>query len=216
MVKKKLDQVVYEYVVNQIERGEILEREHITEQNVADTLEISRTPVRKAFNRLVEDNHLEMIENAGVRVKMQSLTITDFQDRFDLFERLLNHYLFDLEKKEINFDVEQLLLQIDEINTVKKQETHAFENNELIFWDEVLKYSDNAYAKKVMIQTMRECLKDDGYTYDILKNSRSLTVKHLEALAEYLDANDYPNARREVRIFLNQLKLNVIEKGLNY
>jgi len=216
MAKKKLDQVVYEYIVNQIELGEILEREHITEQHVADTLEISRTPVRKAFNRLVEDDYLETIENAGVRVKIQTLTTTDFQERFDLFERLVNHYLFDLEKREIMFDVEQLLLQIDEIKALENKDARDFERSELVFWNIVLKYSDNDYARKVMLQAMRECLMGDGYAYEILRNSRTLTVKHLEKLADYLQASDYANARREIRIFINQLKLNVIEKGLNY
>src|SRR5690625_2175200 len=106
MVKKKLDQVVYEYIVDGIENGDILEREHITEQYIADQLEISRTPVRKAFERLVTEEYLENIANVGVRVKSQKLTSLGFQNRMDFFERLANHYLFDLEKKEIIFEVE--------------------------------------------------------------------------------------------------------------
>ena len=100
-MKKKLDQVVYEYIVGRIEIGDLLVREHITEQYVANTLDISRTPVRKAFTRLVDEGYLEDIANVGVRVKQQDITTADFQEQLDLFERLINFYLFDLEKKVI-------------------------------------------------------------------------------------------------------------------
>ena len=96
MKRKKLDQIVYEYIVERIESGQLFEREHITEQTIANELEISRTPVRRAFERLEKDNYLENIANMGVRVKVQNLTSTDFQNRLDFFERLVNHYLFDL------------------------------------------------------------------------------------------------------------------------
>lgn len=216
MVKKKLDQIVYEFIVNQIERGDLLQREHITEQNIADTLEISRTPVRKAFDRLVYDNYLENIENVGVRVKMQSLTPTAFQERIDLFERLVNHYLFDLEKVEVAFEVETLWMMIKNMKSEMDDTAYAFEKQEYDYWLETLKYSDNYYSKKVLMQTLKECLFDDGEIYSIMRKSRALKITHYQALAEYLKEMNYPRARREIRILLNQLKLNVLEKGKFY
>ena len=216
MVKKKLDQIVYEFIVDQIERGDLLQREHITEQNIADRLEISRTPVRKAFDRLVYDNYLENIENVGVRVKNQSLTPTSFQERMDLFERLVNHYLFDLEKKEVAFEVEKLWLMIEKLKSNIEDTAYAFEKQEYGYWLETLKYNDNHYATKLLMQTLKECLFDDGEIYGIMKNSRSLKVGHYEELAEYLEDTNYSRARREIRILLNQLKLNVLEKGKFY
>lgn len=211
MIKKKLDQVVYEYIVNGIENNEILEREHITEQYIADKLEISRTPVRKAFDRLVAEEYLENIANVGVRVKTQKLTSVGFQNRLDFFERLTNHYLFDLEKKEILFEAEVLDELIDQMRASQKDEQDTFEKLELSFWENILRYDSNLYTQKVLLKTLRECLIVEGYVHEILQNSRSLKLNHLKSLLKYLQEKEYSLARREIRILLNQLKLNVIE-----
>lgn len=216
MAKTKLDQVVYEHVVKQIKNGELLVREHLTEQNIADTLEVSRTPVRKAFNRLVNDNYLENIENVGVRVKMQPLSSKAFQERMDFFERLVNHYLFDLEKQETNFETERLYARIEELKQRVKGDTYEFEEVEYKFWEELLKYSANEYSKKIIMQSIKDALFDEGEIYQILRKSETLKIKHLLKLTEYLKEVNYALARREVRILLNQLRLNVIETGLTY
>lgn len=211
--KKKLDQLVYETIVNRIEHGELLEREHITEQNIANELEISRTPVRKAFDRLVEDEYLENIPNVGVRVKTQKLASSDFQDRLNFFERLVNHYLFDLEKSEIEFDETSLQNIVDEMKDALLYSEDLFEKAEYLFWAELLRYDTNRYTQKILLRTMKECLATNSYIYDILQQSRSLKVDHYEQLTAYLREEEYARARREIRILLNQLKLNVIEMG---
>src|SRR5699024_1940734 len=216
MVKKKLDQVVYEHIVRQIENGQLLQREHVTEQGVADELQISRTPVRKAFNRLVEDNYLEMIENIGVRVKNQELDSKGFQDRLDFIERLINHYLFDLEKKELTFDSSKLQAHIVDMKKMTEKEGYEYESNELDYWCDLLEYSENEYTKNSIMKAIHNILFDDGFIYEIMKDSRQLKSKHLTILMDYLTDNNYVKARREVRILLNQLKLNVIENHYKY
>lgn len=216
MQKKKLDQIVYEYIVTQIDQNELFQREHITEQYIANQLEISRTPVRSAFNRLVEDNYLENVKNVGVRVKIRALTKKDFQERVDLFERLFNHYIFDLEKKETIFDTERL----DQIQMELKKEVHLenqlFEETECEFWEEVLKYSTNKYSKRILIQTIKQVLRDKGDVYQVLQESRNLKIDHFKNIMTQLEEKKYPLVRREVRILMNKLKLNVLESGLTY
>ena len=216
MVKKRLDQIVYEQIVRQIESGQLLPREHITEQWVADELQISRTPVRKAFVRLKEDNYLEMIQNIGVRVKIQTLDSKSFQDRVNFIERLLNHYLFDLEKIEQVFDTSSLKNYLVEMQKQMDKELEAFEDLELDYWRELLKYSENNYTKNSIMQAIQNILFDEGFIDQIMKKSRALKCKHLESLVEYLEEANYVKARREIRILLNQLKLNVIEENYKY
>lgn len=216
MQKKKLDQIVYDYVVTQIDEDELFQREHITEQFIANELEISRTPVRRAFHRLVEDNYLENVKNVGVRVKIQALTNKDFQERVDLFERLFNHYIFDLEKKETIFDTERLSQIQMELEKEVKTEDQIFEELECEFWEELLKYSTNKYSKKILIQTMKQILRDKGEVHQVLEGSRMLKIEHFGHLMTHLEEMKYPLVRREVRILLNKLKLNVLESGLTY
>ena len=216
MQKKKLDQVVYEYVITQIDQNELFQREHITEQYIANQLEISRTPVRRAFPRLVEDNYLENVKNVGVRVKIRSLTKKDFQERVDLFERLINHYIFDLEKKEKVFDTKILEQIVIELENEVNAEDQLFEKIECEFWKELLKYSANNYSKKILIQTIKQMLQDKGEVHQVLKGSRTLKLNHFRDLITHLEQLKYPLVRREVRILLNKLKLNVLESGLTY
>ncbi len=212
-MKKKLDQVVYEYIVGRIEIGDLLVREHITEQYVANTLDISRTPVRKAFTRLVDEGYLEDIANVGVRVKQQDITTADFQEQLDLFERLINFYLFDLEKKEIEFAVDKLTIQIERLKAAEAEQEIDFTKEELIFWEEVLKHNQNSYSKKILLKTLKDSICITGTIGEILEKSRPAIVKNLEQLVTYLAVGNYAYARREIRILLNQLKLNVIEMG---
>ena len=216
MQKKKLDQVVYEYVVTQIDQDELFQREHITEQYIANQLEISRTPVRRAFHRLVEDNYLENVKNVGVRVKIRALTKKDFQERVDLFERLFNHYIFDLEKKEKGFNTEGLQQIVVDLENEVLTDHQLFEKIECEFWKELLKYNTNNYSKKILIQTMKQTLQDEGEVHQVLKESRTVKINHFKDLISHLEEMKYPLVRREVRILLNKLKLNVLESGLTY
>ena len=66
------------------------------------------------------------------------------------------------------------------------------------------------------MQAIQNILFDEGFIDQIMKKSRALKCKHLESLVEYLEEANYVKARREIRILLNQLKLNVIEENYKY
>ena len=213
MKRKKLDQIAYEYIVDRIESGQLFEREHITEQKIANELEISRTPIRRAFERLEEDNYLENIANMGVRVKVQKLTAIDFQNRLDFFERLINHYLFDLEKREIALDLEEITEQLLQMEAVKSDDDQTFDKYEFQYWKNILAHEQNRYSVKVLLNTLREIFDVDGQLQHIMKDSRTLKINHYQKIIDYLKEENYAYARREIRILVNQLKLNVIEMG---
>ena len=213
MKRKKLDQIAYEYIVDRIESGQLFEREHITEQKIANELEISRTPIRRAFERLEEDNYLENIANMGVRVKVQKLTAIDFQNRLDFFERLINHYLFDLEKREIALDLEEITEQLLQMEAVKSDDDQTFDKYEFQYWKNILAHEQNRYSVKVLLNTLREIFDVDGQLQHIMKDSRTLKINHYQKITDFLKEEDYAYARREIRIVVNQLKLNVIEMG---
>lgn len=216
MGHKKLDQVVYELIIEKIEKGQLNEKEHITEQVIADELKISRTPVRKAFLRLVEDNYLENIENIGVRVKKQKIDMQSFQERIDFIEHLVNYYLFNLEKRSVQLDVTELNEILKKLKDSEKIEDNLFEKYQFVFWEVLLKNNKNQYAKKNILKAFEDVLFSEGQVRFILKESRPIILKHLSQLIKLLEDKNYPLSRRELRILFNQLKLNMIESDQFY
>ena len=75
-------QQVYEYVRSKILSMEYYPGDFITDSQVANELNISRTPAREAFQRLENDGLLIAEARRGWRI--YSLTIKDIEDIFDL------------------------------------------------------------------------------------------------------------------------------------
>lgn len=73
--------VAYTYVREAVAEGQFAAGERLTEWQVADTLNMSRTPVREAMRRLVGDGILEFQPNRGTFVRSYSAREID-----ELFE----------------------------------------------------------------------------------------------------------------------------------
>lgn len=76
-IKKKLDdnpfsmlgQIVYEGLYNEILEGRLTVKDKIIELQIAKDLDISRTPVKAALNKLVDKGLVERVEGREYRVK---------------------------------------------------------------------------------------------------------------------------------------------------
>jgi len=65
---KSISDQIYEVLKERILLGSIAPGERIIESTVAEDLRTSRTPVREAFQRLVQDGLVERVPQGGVRV----------------------------------------------------------------------------------------------------------------------------------------------------
>jgi len=65
---KSISDQIYEVLKEQILLGKIPPGERLIESTVAEDLKTSRTPVREAFQRLVQDGLVERVLQGGVRV----------------------------------------------------------------------------------------------------------------------------------------------------
>jgi DNA-binding GntR family transcriptional regulator len=84
---------IYERLKQQILRGEIEPGERLMQNQVAESLKASRTPVREAFRRLEQDGLVERIPQGGVRVTR--LDIETIQDVFGI-RKVLEAYAIEL------------------------------------------------------------------------------------------------------------------------
>lgn len=202
----------YEYMKKKIEQSEWLAGQPIKEQDISQELGMSRTPVRQAFVQLEEENYIEHLDNKGVVVAPKKISKKDFQEAVEFFELMSLHYLQEIERKEIDYatsDLEEALQRMQE----KKEtgEGSDFLKAELEFWNEFLTYAGNDYNVSLMMQTLHTVFEQKGYIQDVIHSSQTEKIVHLSQLITYLENNDYPYARRELRILFNQMIMNIFQ-----
>lgn len=202
----------YEYMKKKIEQSEWLAGQPIKEQDISQELGMSRTPVRQAFVQLEEENYIEHLDNKGVVVAPKKISKKDFQEAVEFFELMSLHYLQEIERKEIDYatsDLEEALQRMQE----KKEtgEGSDFLKAEFEFWNEFLTYAGNDYNVSLMMQTLHTVFEQKGYIQDVIHSSQPEKIVHLSQLVIYLENNDYPYARRELRILFNQMIMNIFQ-----
>lgn len=207
----KREEQAYLYVRDKIEAREWLPHEHLREQDVAQQLGMSRTPIRKAFKRLHEERFIHVEPYKGVRILKPQIDSKAFQERLEYIELMLNHYIHKLEVDEVSFDPTENYVQLDALKTVVRERSSEFEKQELLFWEALLAKEKNTYIRSLILEAIRGCVPDKGQIRKILQQSRQTKMDHFGKLTEYMAEGNYPYARREVRILLNQLNLNVIQ-----
>ncbi len=80
--KENLGDQVYDQVRGMILRGEIPPGRRITENELADSMGISRTPVREALHKLQAEEFLNPLPKGGYAVR--GLTLSEVEETFDI------------------------------------------------------------------------------------------------------------------------------------
>lgn len=206
-----LEEEAYEFIRGKIESREWLPNAHLREQVIAERLNMSRSPVRKAFRRLHEEQLVHIEPHKGVRILAKQIKPKDFRDRTEYIELMLNHYIHKLELNEVVLETMKIQEQLQVMKDKVSQPAADFEQEELFFWKLFLMYEENKYIQLLTLEAIGENMPENGKIQKILQQSRQTKLSHLSQLLDYLAEKNYPYARREVRILLNQLNLNVIQ-----
>ncbi len=81
-----IKEIAYENIKQQIIEGNLKPGVWLREQDLADVMEISRAPIREAFNQLEKEGFIEIIPRKGARVV--SLSKKEIEDIFEIRENL--------------------------------------------------------------------------------------------------------------------------------
>lgn len=85
-IPENLTQQAFKYIRNEIIRGKLGGRQHLTETYFAERFGISKSPVREALNRLESEGLITIVPRRGAFVV--DLSIQDVEEIFDLREAL--------------------------------------------------------------------------------------------------------------------------------
>jgi DNA-binding GntR family transcriptional regulator len=150
---------IYERLKQQILHGEIEPGERLMQNQVAENLRASRTPVREAFRRLEQDGVVERVPQGGVRVTL--LDIEAIQEVFGI-RNVLEAYAVELACGRITAEeigsLKRLVTQAGELLSSGElgRETkikRLFELNSQ-FHDTIYRASGNSYLMS-MINSLR-------------------------------------------------------------
>lgn len=205
-----LRDVVFNTLRQGILTGELKPGERLMEIHLADTLGVSRTPIREAIRMLELEGLVTMIPRRGAEVSRISM-----QDLRDVLEvrRSLDTLAVCLACKRIKEDkikeLEQAALDFAKATETKNATTIA--QADVKFHDIILEASDNKRLSQ-MVNNLAERV----YRYRLEyvkdpKNHEKLINEH-ERILEYIKRGDEENARKAIELHIDNQEKNIISQ----
>lgn len=218
MPRKSLaEDKAYNYIKDQIMIGNLKPATKIIEQKIADTLDISRSPVRVAIKKLSDEGYLDVIPYRGAKVSSNKINKKDIIDRIEMLEMLIQQYIFIIESNNLSLDYKQINIKIDFIrDVIKKRTPHdKIKKSGMQLINLLLKEQPNKYIRNTIISIHNEII---DLETRIVNNNYKVYLKFLDGISvtiDYLEQKNFKQAKKATRIFINQLMLEFIDKKID-
>ena len=196
-VRKSLGEHVFESLKHSIVRGKISSGEWLVESHIAETLGISRTPVREAIHKLEREGLIERQARGGFTVL--GLKRDDIEETFGIRSVLEGYAARLATVKHEAQELEKLENKIDEFqNALDRKKMNLLPAINTAFHD--LLYS---LSKSPKLINMINGLRDQIYRYRqmILKEKKFASTSNLDhkKMLKYIRKRDAEGAERLVR-----------------
>ncbi|WP_300459195.1 GntR family transcriptional regulator [Desulfobacula sp.] len=209
MEKKPLKDKVYKILRYDILTGKIPGGTHITESSIAKRLNVSRTPVREAFQRLTQERLITSLPRAGYIV--ESLSDEDIQDlfsaRFDI-ERLI------IERATQYISTEELQIMGENIQKSKASiKLDNFEKMTILdieFHSIIYKASRSKALYRICVNLSDLTLKY-RYGLNLEKDLWNEVIHNHNNIYQALLAKDQDKAIQALTIHAEQVKVHLLE-----
>lgn len=198
-----LEATAYRELKQRIARAEYMPGTMLSENELADQLGMSRTPIRSAISLLETDGLVESLKGRGVLVKDVS-----FRDFAEMFEVLVSLQLFVIEKaakRGIRFDTEALRRDLDkQIAAVRTEDNVGYYESSLNFTETILNALPNASMQRILDSyrvkfTFKMVSYRKQYPQYKPQRSKNTNEKIYAALAD----NDYEAAKEALEAHYN-------------
>lgn len=205
-------EVAYNYLKEHIDNNILLPDTHLKEVEIANTLGMSRTPVRKAMNQLADEGYIKIEPYKGAVVAKSTLNSRAIVERLQFVELLVMNLFQQMQNKDIHVDAEAL----DRIMSNLTAGLNAGDIDEVFNWEfqmytNLASYHPNSYFRQVALNTITTLhelfMKEIKASRTKFEREREDLLSIYPAMISALKNCDYPNARKQVRIFINQLIL---------
>lgn len=199
-----LESKAHRMIKEKIQRGEYQVGQRLIETEVSRELDLSRTPVRKAFAMLTVDGYLEFEDYKGVIVKNCAITKERYIAMLDVMELLLLGTIDKMEAKSLNFSNHRVLEKAADFLRLEEATERQCMEYQRWFLSEILSYAKNEYYLQVINQFYDDLL--EFGEADVFKSATKLFDKTLDnyvTCGRYIETRDYEAARAIVKQIIN-------------
>lgn len=214
--KKSFTDVAYEKIKELILNEDIGQGEIVSENQLAEYLNMSRTPVREAIRRLEAEGILVSRQGFGTIVKM--LTLKDIEDIFEVREAMeiiasetAIKNITDQEIKEVR---ENFINLLDRYHKGEKIEKKEFTSIDGQIHDLIVKKSDNEYVKMLMERIYFNVDRYRIMSYKVSLDLEESTSQHLDLL-KYMEEGDVETFKEHLKRHLHW-SLNIIREHVRF
>ncbi|MGX7030783.1 GntR family transcriptional regulator [Vagococcus zengguangii] len=203
----KAEEKVRLYIKQNIASQKFLPNMKLVEEDIAKELNISRSPVRAALKKLEKENVVRLIPNKGAYITPKQLSTKEFVDRMQMFELLLIHTLVGMEQWEYQFPADSVVF-FESFNDKKEIDSQELNELQSTFFD----FQKNAYLTDSFKTIIKEVLVySETSSQFSLRELAILFTQLFLSLFEKVQTHQYAAARKQVRVFVNAISLDVID-----
>ena len=187
-----------------LEPGEL-----ITVGDISEQLGISRTPIRTALNRLIEEDLVEIIPGKGTFVtcltEKQANAILDVRELFECYSIQL---ATELRTDEDLDNLEYMLKKQELASKGERKNQQDFLTNDLEFHSAIAKISKNGYLEKQLLQMHVNSMR--YLIASTVENIISLALEEHRELYEQIKNRDSEKAKQCMQKHLWNIKERII------
>lgn len=214
--KKSFTDVAYEKIKELILNEDIGPGEIVSENQLAEYLNMSRTPVREAIRRLEAEGILVSRQGVGTIVKM--LTLKEIEDIFEVREAMeliasetAIKNITEQEIKEVRENFQNLLDRYHRGEKIEKKEFTSIDGQ---IHDLIVRKSDNEYVKMLMERIYFNVDRYRIMSYKVSLDLEESTNQHLDLL-KYMEEGDVETFKEHLKRHL-RWSLNIIREHVRF
>lgn len=199
---------VYARLREEILTGQLPSGTPLTENNLAESLKISRTPIREALRRLQEDGLVEIKRGRGAWVRQ--VTFRDIVEAYEIRE-LVEPYAAHLAATHLSPDCAKRLHEMLDIfreSTFTSEMSRRWQIDAQLH-DAILEAAGNALLREMIWDVRMRT--ERAFTYIVSQRLELFRQEHIHLIQAILDGNP-AKAERMMREHLQHAKSSLTER----
>ncbi len=210
-VQKPLKELVYLELKHKILTGEIASQTRLMEIDLAEKMNVSRTPIREAIRRLADDGLVKVEARRGAYVA--NISIKDMLDVFEVREDMEGFTAY-LATQRINDEEKEELCRIakEYEEATKRNDKEAVIALDEEFHNAIVSCCDNETLRELVKYVQELSLRFRYLYYDDLSLYQTTAEQH-NRIFEAIASGDAELARKEADTHVRMLKEFVFALG---